>query len=83
MMANKQSVAARKLRKFPKAGTIGWIVLTNLSKNPEVSVEELTKLVLAKFPESKFQKTHLAWYKHQVRVGNYQLPKGVEKATKK
>ena len=69
-------------RKYPKEGTIGYIVLKALEKNPKVTVEELTPIVLKKFPESKFGKTHLSWYKYQVRKGNYLTPTGDKQAPK-
>lgn len=65
----------KKLRKFPKAGTIGNMVLTALASNPNLKTEDIQKKVLVKFPDSKFNTAHLAWYKHQVKVGNYILPK--------
>lgn len=72
-MATKKS---QQIRKFPKQGTIGHIVLTSLANSPDVKLEDLTKKVLKKFPESKFNAAHLAWYKHQVKQGNYVLPIG-------
>ncbi len=63
-------------RKHPKEGTIGNIVLKALEKNPKVTVEELLPVILKKFPESKFGKTHLSWYRYQVRKGNYLTPIG-------
>lgn len=68
--------AQKTLRKFPKAGTIGNMVLTALAGNKDLKTEDISKKILKKFPESKFNSAHLAWYKHQVRVGNYILPTG-------
>lgn len=62
------------IRKFPKRGTIGYIVLTALAKNPEVDCKTLTKAILKKFQDSAFGPSHLAWYKYQVAKGNYVLP---------
>lgn len=64
-----------KIRKYPKAGTIGRITLDALSKNPDLKTEDILPEILKKFPDSKFNPAHLAWYKHQVKVGNYLLPK--------
>ncbi len=66
--------ASKKMRKFPKQGTIGNIVLTALAKNPAVTADDLKAGILKKFPDSKFGPSHVAWYKHQVKVGNYVLP---------
>ena len=63
-----------KIVKMPKRGTIGHFVLTQLSKNADVSVEVLIKGVLKTHPDSHFNKAHLAWYKHQIKVGRYVLP---------
>ena len=63
----------QKIRKYPKAGTIGSIVLGILQKNSSPNLDELTKTILNKFPDSKFNKAHLAWYKHQVKNGAYNL----------
>ena len=77
------------LRKYPKKGTIGRLVLRELEKNPKITVEELTPKVLSKHPNSKFQQSHLSWYKYQVKKGNYLAPnedtpvKGGKKGTKK
>lgn len=71
-----------KIRKFPKEGTIGHMTLTALAKNPDLKTEDILPQVLKKFPESKFNSAHLAWYKHQVKVGNYILPRGGKKVRK-
>jgi hypothetical protein len=80
MATTKKNV---KLRKFPKAGTIGHIVLTALAKNPDLTTEQILPTVLKKFSESKFSNSHLAWYRHQVKVGGYILPKAEAKKTRK
>ena len=72
----------KKLRKFPKAGTIGFVVLNALAKNPDLKTEDILPQVLKNHPESKFNSAHLAWYKHQVKVGNYILPSGAKVARK-
>lgn len=63
----------QKIRKYPKAGTIGSIVLAVLQKDTNPDLDGLTKTILKKFPDSKFNKAHLAWYKHQVKRGNFVL----------
>lgn len=70
---------ANKLRKFPKAGTIGHMVLTALAKNPDLKTDQIQKQVLKKFPESKFNAAHMAWYKNQVKNKNYILPTAAPK----
>lgn len=73
----------KKLRKFPKAGTIGNMVLTALAKNPDLKTEDILPAIKAKFSDSKFNPAHLAWYKHQVKNGNYILVKDAEKTPAK
>lgn len=75
--------AKTSLRKFPAQGTIGFVVLTELAKTPDVTCEELVAKILPAHPESKFQKTHLAWYKHQVKKNRYILPSLTTTKTKK
>ncbi len=70
------------IRKFPKAGTIGHIVLTALAKNPDLKTEDILPAVLKASPESAFKASHLAWYKHQVRSGGYILPVDEKKKDK-
>ena len=81
-MATKKTKTKTTLRKFPKAGTIGHMVLTALAKNPDLKTKDILPKILKKFPESKFNEAHMAWYKHQVRRKNFILPK-VEAAPKK
>jgi len=74
-----------KVRRFPKAGTIGHMVLCALKTNPNVKSDELAPAILEKFPESAWNPAHLAWYRHQVRTGAYNLdeaPVQVEKPTR-
>lgn len=80
-MATKKTTKTT-LRKFPKAGTIGHMVLMALAKNPDLKTKDILPKILKKFPESKFNEAHMAWYKHQVRRKNFILPK-VEAAPKK
>jgi len=51
----------------PREGTISHLVRLCLLDNPEVSYEELRKRVLQKFPWSRFNKSHFAWYKSRLR----------------
>ena len=67
----KTARKGRHRRRFPKEGTIGHIVLTALAENPSVTSEELGKVILAKFPNSRWGPSHLAWYRHQLKKGNY------------
>jgi hypothetical protein len=59
--------APKRRQWAPKEDTIGHVVLQALSQNPEVSYEVLRDLVLTHAPHSKFNKSHLAWYKSQFR----------------
>lgn len=42
-------------------------------------MEDIRKEVVKKFPESKFNSAHLAWYRFQVNDGNFKLAKGMLK----
>lgn len=71
-----------KVAKVPKRGTIGFMTLELLRDNPNVTTEECLKVILPKFPESKFDKAHLAWYRHQVKMQNYGFPEKPKKSQK-
>ena len=73
----------RKIRKYPKRGTIGCLVLDALAKNPDLKTEDILPGVKKISPDSKFNPAHLAWYKHQVKVGNYVLPNASKAKGKK
>ena len=51
----------------PRKGTIGRLVLEALRKNLNVSYAEMRRQVLGRFPTSKFNKSHFAWYRWQIR----------------
>lgn len=72
-----------KKRRFPKHGTIGFIVLTTMKENPNVTSDELEKVLRPMFQETKWNKAHLAWYKHQVKNGAYDLNDAPETNKKK
>jgi len=57
--------------------TITAFVLAQLSKNPTIGTAELIQFVCSAFPWSKFSKTHVAWYKHQIRAGKYVLENNI------
>lgn len=71
-----------KKPRIPKAGTTGFIALEMLRDNENVTSDEIAKKVLVKFPESKWNKSHLAWYKHQIRTEKYAFPAKVQKSKK-
>lgn len=60
------------LRKFPSKGTIGFLAIHLMESG--ASYEATTKKVLKTFPTSKWNKAHWAWYRHQLKVGNYVVP---------
>ena len=61
----------------PKRITISSLVLAYLDKKPTAETREIYEHLVANgFPDTKFGKTHLAWYKYQVRKGNLKLPSG-------
>lgn len=68
------------LRKFPKRGTIGHLVLTTLAKQADVTSEQLGKRIKKRWPDSAWNPAHLAWYRYQVKQGNYILPKTADEA---
>lgn len=74
---------AMRIRQFPKSGSIGHLVLTTIAKTPTIDYEAITKLVKAAFPTSKWQASHWAWYKHQIKIGSYTLPTIEQKAKSK
>ncbi len=68
---------SNKIKKFPKKFTIGFLVINTILSNPNIKNEDLIKLVKSKFPESKFQKTHISWYKYQLKNKLYKIPEKV------
>ena len=48
-----------------------------MSEGELPSYEKLTSLVKANFPNSKWKKSHYAWYKHQIKIGKIKIS-GVE-----
>jgi hypothetical protein len=63
---NPRSKADRR-QWLPRPETIGDLVRQLLQKNHNISNEEARSAVLKRFPKSKFNKTHLAWYKSQFK----------------
>ena len=76
MSKAKANLAAKN----PKEGrpTITSFVVELLGKNPTMGTDELIQKVCVNFPWSAFSKTHVAWYKHQIRAGKYVLANGVK-----
>lgn len=72
---DKETKKPIKTRKWPREGTIGRFVLEQLVKNPSIPMEDMGTLMHKKFPESKFNKAHLSWYKYQLRNKGYTPPK--------
>ena len=56
------------------------VIETCLSEGRFPSYEKLTSLVRKHFPTSKWQKTHYAWYKSKIKLGEIAVP-GVSVAT--
>lgn len=50
------------------------VVETCLAEGAFPSCEKLTSLVKQHFPNSKWQKTHYAWYKSKIKTGEIQVP---------
>ena len=59
------------LRKYPKKGTVGNFILEIITKDPNIKYIDIQPKVAKAFPKSKFNKYHLAWYKHQLKSGKY------------
>lgn len=52
------------------------VVATYQSEGRLPSYEKLTALVRRHFPTSKWQRTHYAWYKSQIKRGGIRVPNG-------
>jgi len=50
------------------------VVETCISEGSFPSYEKLTSLVLQHFPNSRWQKTHYAWYKSKIKTGDISVP---------
>ncbi len=69
--------AEKKDKPKKKRVTITSIVLACLDKDPEMECLDIYhKIVAGGFPDTKFSKSHLAWYKYKVRKGELKLPSG-------
>lgn len=71
--------------KAKKKATIVGLVIELFNKNPEMSTKECIKRVKAKFPESKFDATHVAYYRNKLRKDPYNIaiPERVKKTKTK
>ncbi len=57
--------------------TITSVVLAYLDKKNKAECKEIyDHLVLNGFPDTKFNKQHLAWYKYKIRKGEFKMPSG-------
>ena len=61
-------------KKRPKEFTIGHLVLTTLALDKNIPDEKLITIVKNTHPESHFDKSHISWYKYQIKKGRYSLP---------
>src|SRR5687767_12401495 len=50
------------------------VIETCMTEGNFPSYEKLTSLVRQHFPNSKWQKTHYAWYKSKIKTGEIQVP---------
>lgn len=74
-MAKKK--AKKKVKEKKKKVTITSLVLGYLGRKPKAETKEIyDHIVKNGFPNTKFNKQHLAWYKYKVRKGDMQLPGG-------
>ncbi len=77
MAKSKKSTKKKEGKDKPKRKTITSVVLAYLDKKPQAETMEIyNAIVAAGFPTTKFNKSHLAWYKHQIRKGKLKLPSG-------
>ena len=62
-----------KDKKMPKNHTIGFylLILLSLDKYDDL---EIINLIRLKFTDSKFNKSHLIWYKSQINNDKYFIP---------
>ena len=74
MESTTTSTPAAKKPTVPKQGTIGYMALEFMRDHPDGPVDKIQAKILTKFPQSKFDKSHWAWYKHQVSKGKYEYP---------
>ena len=49
-----------------------------ISENGMPEYESLTELVLKHFPNSKWKKTHYAWYKNKIKYGEIPIEKSID-----
>ena len=55
-----------------KKNTITDLVISSIHKtNGKIDFDTITKLILEQFPDSKWKKTHWAWFKTQINKGKY------------
>lgn len=69
-------------QKKEKKISITQLVLNTFRKEPEITYEGMTEIVLKHNPASKWKGTHFAWYKYQIREGRYALPEAIVKKIK-
>ena len=50
------------------------VIETCMSEGEFPSCERLTSLVLENFPQSRWKKTHYAWYKSKIKTGEISVP---------
>lgn len=67
-----QATVQKKDVELPRP-TISTFVVGEFSRDPKIATDELIKRVRSKFPWSKFQNSHVVWYKYQIRHGRYTL----------
>lgn len=69
--AIKKETKAKAIKVTKGAGfnSIARLVVEAFKKDKEISYDVLTKQVKKIFPNSKWQKTHYAWYKSAIRSG--------------
>jgi hypothetical protein len=75
----KNSKEDKEKGKKRKKTTISFLVCAYLDKKPDADTKEVRDHIVENgFPDTKFNKSHLAWYKYQLRKGKLKLPSGKE-----
>ena len=84
-MAKKKKDKKKKEEKKPKVKkpTIAGYVRKAFEKNLNTKTDALIKEVKARFPDSAFSATHVAYYKNKLRKDGLEIPKRKKAAKKK
>jgi len=75
-MAKKKEAAKKKADAAPKKkATVVSYVRELLEDDGRMSTQDMIKVVKRKFPKSKFNKSHVAYYRNKLRAEGMDIPK--------